>query len=476
MVAVAGFLSVAVIVTVLVGIILPTGLLVDDPVAVAPFTLGILPSLYHGFQFHSCATCNNSWMPATDERDISNAVFAQNTSVPDPRSLSALVAFWGQFIDHDIVLSESNASSPIYSLQMTPYDVLLNMTENNVRVVDAQQCKESTTIASPEIDASTVYGDYLRPDTVSTLRDDNGRSCKLKTSTGNLLPMDPLQSNQFFAGDPRATEHSILASLHTLWLREHNRLCDDILQHKRPYWTQEQAFWKARQVVIAKIQHITYEEWLPALFGSQISLLQTVQEKRSDTRMSMDFSVVAYRMGHSLIPDPVGPFPLPGIFFNASMLQEYGIDAFLEAAYNTAAETVDALVVDGLRNFLFALGPLQIGEDLVTRNLFRGRELGMSSYYQMATCYHTTPAGADADALVGLLSEPLVSGSSLPRTIAIILAEQFKRLRLYDARFYTKQQSAIGSVYYKEVLETTLASVIRKNTNLTPSSDAIFYV
>lgn len=50
---------------------------------------------------------------------------------------------------------------------------------------------------------------------------------KLKTSTGELLPID--QNGQFYAGDVRAIENMGLTTLQILFLREHNRLCDLII-------------------------------------------------------------------------------------------------------------------------------------------------------------------------------------------------------------------------------------------------------
>lgn len=49
---------------------------------------------------------------------------------------------------------------------------------------------------------------------------------KLRTSEGNLLPRD--EHGLFLAGDERANENSLLLSYHTLFMREHNRLCDEI--------------------------------------------------------------------------------------------------------------------------------------------------------------------------------------------------------------------------------------------------------
>lgn len=421
--------------------------------------------------------CNNSWTFATDERLISNAVFAQNTSIIDPRSLSSMIAFWGQVIDHDIVRSQSNASEGIFSIPMTPNEsVLLNLTRNAHRTLETG-CRETLTEITPTIDASFVYGGFGEESLLMMLRDSNGTACRLRISDGNLLPLDTNDPTSFLAGDNRSTEHSVLASLHTLFMREHNRLCG-VLDQLRPSWNEEQKFWKARQVVVAKVQHITYAEWIPTLFGQEAHLLSSVPTLGTGVRMGMEFSVSSFRFGHSMIPDSIGNFQLPQLFFNRTLLIENGIEPFLSGAYEQNAQKMDNFVVDGLRNFLFMTPGMTIGEDLMTRNLFRGREIGALSYGEIATCFgfaiQTNPT--DTEASVGLFSEELASGSSLPPGIARIVAEQFKRLRDNDPNFYASNVNEIGAHFIAEITSTSLATVIRANTNLENVPDNVFVV
>ena len=67
----------------------------------------------------------------------------------------------------------------------------------------------------------------------------------------------------FLAGDVRANENIELTALQTLFMREHNRQAA-ILQQQHPRWTDEQLYQGARQIVIAEIQSITFNEFLPA--------------------------------------------------------------------------------------------------------------------------------------------------------------------------------------------------------------------
>jgi len=73
----------------------------------------------------------------------------------------------------------------------------------------------------------------------------------------------------FKSGDERVNEHVGMASLHTLWLREHNRIARELFQ-LNSHWSDEILFQESRRIVIAEIQHITYSEFLPVVLGQYV--------------------------------------------------------------------------------------------------------------------------------------------------------------------------------------------------------------
>lgn len=58
-------------------------------------------------------------------------------------------------------------------------------------------------------------------------------------------------------------------AMHMVWVREHNRIAS-YLHILNPAWRDERLFQEARKIVIAKLQHITYNEWVPVFFNKNL--------------------------------------------------------------------------------------------------------------------------------------------------------------------------------------------------------------
>lgn len=70
----------------------------------------------------------------------------------------------------------------------------------------------------------------------------------------------------YLTGDGRANENIGLTSLHIIFVREHNRICEKVLS-LNPNLSDAEIFRISRNYVIALIQHITYDEFLPSFLG-----------------------------------------------------------------------------------------------------------------------------------------------------------------------------------------------------------------
>lgn len=78
-----------------------------------------------------------------------------------------------------------------------------------------------------------------------------------------------VNSSTIFSGEIRVNEQLVLTCMHTLMAREHNRVAKG-LAHVNPHWDDETIFQEARRIVIAEIQHITYNEFLPIILGKDV--------------------------------------------------------------------------------------------------------------------------------------------------------------------------------------------------------------
>ena len=80
---------------------------------------------------------------------------------------------------------------------------------------------------------------------------------------------EPKHAECFASGDGRVNEQPGLASMHTVWLRAHNRIASG-LGHLNPHWTDNRLYAEARRIAGAMMQHITYNEFLPLVLGPEV--------------------------------------------------------------------------------------------------------------------------------------------------------------------------------------------------------------
>ncbi len=462
-------------------------------------------------------------------RVISNLVVAQDGDLPSPRNLSSLVFTWGQFLDHDIDLTPEgeteyvpillSANEPLFT-QPIPFlrsEPFPNSGVNGPR--------EQENIITSWIDASQVYGsEETRAMWLRTFTEG-----KLKTSEGNLLPYNTVDGNLdsaidpnapsmagdsdgtvkvFVAGDVRANEQPGLTSMHTLFVREHNRLCDQINNEPGSNFSDEEVYQQARKLVGAYMQNITYEHFLPAL-GVELENYNGYKPNVQPD-ISNIFASAAYRLGHTMVTDEIpliaedcelvddGFIALLDGFFNPTVVQENGIEPLIQGLASQIQQKVDAKIVDNLRNFLFPVpGSNQtFGLDLASLNLQRGRDHGLPDYNAVRTFYGQESASGfedittdlelqtalskaygsvyDMDLWVGLLSEDPMSGTSIGPTLNAILSQQFEILRNGDYYFY-QNDPVLSNQAKEQIRRTDLAEIIERNTSISRIQNNVFF-
>lgn len=468
-------------------------------------------------------------------RTISNIIFAQDDRVDNALNLSDYVWAFGQFLDHDISQVESNEDEflPItvpandFFFEEGSIIPMARSAASSGTGTDSSNPRNYNNKVTAFIDGSAIYGsDDIR---AKALRNPNSTKGKLWVSNGNLLPWNtntgefdgvvasssgpfmenPFQNNNklFLAGDLRANENPLLIAIHTIFVREHNRLCD-IIAVEHPGWSSDKIYEAARKKVGAYIQGITYFEWLPAQ-GIEIPAYNWYNEQVDPSILNV-FSSAAFRMGHTLINSSVvrmendggeisdGNIALRDAYFNPTIIPlTNGIEPYLKGMATNLHQDFDCKMVDDLRNFLFADPENGIaGLDLAAININRGRERGLPDFNTVRADFGLTrissfegitgnPEVAELlsdlyngdinsiDPWVGMLSERHKNGALFGELVMTILEEQFQSLRDGD-RFYFENDPAFSAQDIEEIKNTTLHDIIMRNTTIELMQDKVF--
>lgn len=458
-------------------------------------------------------------------RAISNLVMDQPTQMrlhDTINNLNDYLWVFGQFIDHEVILTEN--SQEVFCSDVPTGDPFFDPFNTGERemCINRSLVLEGTGEAEGNprehfngitawIDGSAVYGSD--EESANWLRSfENG---KMKVSEGDLMPWNTIDGELaspvdpdaphvgddtgrndklMVAGDVRANENIMLASIHNIFVREHNRLCDE-LKEEHPEWDDEQLYQYARKMVGGFIQNITFNEWLPV---TGITLpAYSGYNPNLDPSITNEFSTFAFRIGHTLVnarvmrldPEtgdvaPGGHLDLRNAFFNPRQMAADGLCMYIKGATKQRMQTFDRMVISDLRNFLFG-PPGSGGMDLATTNIMRARERGIpdlntirenlglprySSFTEINSESVTQEKLLEMyenvdviDPWVGILAEEAVEGGVFGETTVEILLRQFQALRDGD-RFYFQIDPVLTLEDKREILNTKLADVLMRNS------------
>ncbi|WP_165960250.1 peroxidase family protein [Actinocrispum wychmicini] len=391
-------------------------------------------------------------------RAVSNRIFNDmHINVFSDRGVTQWGNVWGQFVDHNMGHRDEagtkadipfNANDPMESFRDTLGVIPFNRSVpapgtgvNNAR----QQLNTENSF----LDGEAVYGpsdgrlDWLRSGSVDGNPDNNSATLMMPN---NYLPRADSRGNAsaaptmavdgrllttpgkaVVAGDVRANEQALLTSVQTLFAREHNRIVAALPRSM----SQEDKFQLARAVVIAEIQNITYNEFLPAM-GVSLPSYQGY-DPNLDPSTAHEFATVGYR-AHSFIhgemetttnlsrysqatldalkaagvevtPDGANvdiAVPDNLLFFNPNIVEQIQLGPIMTGITGESDYRNDETIDNQLRSILFQVptssnpdcldGPTMPQcfsgvVDLGAIDLQRGRDHGMPTYNQMRNSY-----------------------------------------------------------------------------------------
>lgn len=471
-------------------------------------------------------------------REISNVLSRNPAGVESAARLSSWNWQWGQFIDHDFGLTGGpGADDPreFFPIAIPPGDPDFDPFNSGTQIIPfgrsgvsagsgVASARDNPNVITSALDGSNVYGSddlralNLRSFTGGKLRTQPGPDGELPAfnlyGRGNANDLGLPSEDLLLAGDVRANEQCALTAAHALFVREHNRLAEEIATNDfagadlTDPNVDTEIYQRARKFVGAYIQNITYAEFLPSMLGSGALPPYVGYNGNEAAVVSQEFANGAYRVGHSMVTaellrvdgggDPIaaGHLALRDAFFNPPEVTGIGIDPYLGGLARQVQQEVDRVVIEDVRSFLFG-PPGAGGLDLAALNIQRGRDHGIASYNEVRTQYglnaitsfgeiSSDPVAVNGfdslyagdlgaiDLWIAGISEDHFPGSQLGETFHAIWVEQFRNLRDGD-RFWFEIDPFFTSEEISEIKGTTLADIIRRNS-AAQVQDNVFHV
>ncbi|KAI1708148.1 heme peroxidase domain-containing protein [Ditylenchus destructor] len=480
-------------------------------------------------------------------RAISRRIF-NATSRAANNACSLLLAQWSQFVYEDLAmvgsnrLFQQNRTIPIPCCAEEHPECLPILTDTDDKAYTARgQCipyarsfvapRENCTLGVREqgnlvtsfIDGSHIYGSTKELADELRLFSDGLLKSNPQSQRLDLLP-PALDSKScaspskirpcFLTGSSMTNILPTNAAFHTIWVRQHNRLAKE-LKSLNPYWNDERIYQETRRIVIAQLQHITFNEWLPIIIGKNQLRSNGLQLRQNS--FDSDYSIktnpstlneYASAVGlffYSLLPESIGLADKDEPTVPLTQIRHLG------NTFNDPSLLYQRDKLDGLLRFLlreptrefgnfnseltekFLRGPDLNGVDLAAMLIQQGRDHGLNGYVAWReACGLSRPTSFeeldallledginstqlqeiygsvdDIDLLVMGLAEKPERGALVGPTFACIIAKQFEKVRHGDRFWYENffQPSAFTEDQLNEIRQTTLASIICDNTD-----------
>jgi hypothetical protein len=208
-------------------------------------------------------------------------------------------------------------------------------------------------------------------------------------------------------GDPRNDENLIVAQFHHAMLKFHNRVVDLLLLAAFP----GDVFAEAKRIVTHHYQWCVVHDFLPRICGAaavNAAIASVSAPVGSAFRMPVEFSVAAYRFGHSMIRNgyvlnsslPPALSTLQGVFDfirvpRLPVFSNWAVDfnMFFNTTHPVAgkfnnARKIDSVLAAGLEAIPGGSGIMAV---LAARNLRRGLAFGLPSGQAAATAFGIVP-------------------------------------------------------------------------------------
>ncbi|XP_049768895.1 peroxidase-like [Schistocerca cancellata] len=375
---------------------------------------------------------------------------------------------------------------------------------------------QSVSSASHYLDASFMYGSDERH--ASRIREfSEGRLTTRVLADGRkVLPQvnDSVASCSvssdetcFLAGDDRVNQNPLVALETILFVREHNRVADQ-LSAMNPHWDDERLYQETRRIVIAEYQHIAYTDFLPRLIREDWLAKYNITSRETgfsycynastNPATLAEFTEAVYRMFHGIVQGKMRLYKGIGCPFRSQKITNWldrpeiitqgdHLDQIALGMAQQPTAKDDKYTDYELDRNLFK-GDGEYGQDLSTFDILRGRDSGLGSYndyreliglsraekfedfsdlmpYEDATALgHFYEHPDDVDLIMVMLDKRNENTLNVRETI---LVEQFKRWKCGDRFFYDYGGSPypFTSDQINEIKKATISRIVCDNSD-----------
>lgn len=309
---------------------------------------------------------NSAIKPADDAelmspnpREISRKLLTRGAQMGEVPFLNMLAASWIQFQNHDWITHGENLERDIMEIPLAADDpARTRFRQSNMFVGRTQP--DPTRMESGEATPVTFINEVTHWwDGSQIYGSDQATQDRLRSGVDGKLRLDddatlPVGSNGVEESGMIRNWWVGLAMLHTVFVREHNAICDHLKQHN-PNWDDGQLFNVARLVNAAVMAKIHSIEWTPAILPNKsltmglnsnwYGLLTYKFRKAADRKTVADFNVENPEMG-GLVGNKINkhgqPFGLTEEFVEVYRLHSLLPEALELKRFDTG-ETIEQL-------------------------------------------------------------------------------------------------------------------------------------
>ncbi|MGP4048686.1 peroxidase family protein [Streptomyces sp. 2A115] len=246
--------------------------------------------------------------------ELGKAMVEAQDEVRDPQlnsPIPPIYTYWGQFVDHDLTAATDN-------------DTKINITDETLPPIEPGEVIEKLeNLRIPALNLDSVYGDgpFAAPaadkDAVpyDGIKFRLGLLSPLPDGGGVLIPpVDDMQRDlprkdgrSPLVGDARNDENLVVAQLHVAFLRFHNAAVDWVRDNEPEWESDAEIFLRARNLTRWTYQWLCVHDYLRTVARPDVvDRVDTAEGNlldmdRRGTYMPIEFSVAAFRFGHSMV-------------------------------------------------------------------------------------------------------------------------------------------------------------------------------